>query len=309
MALVKQKPLGHDHRKRHGTHHKHSKKYLKVYWPYAPMLLIVALGLFIGSWQPSTQNGVLAYATEMGIDTLLISTNEQRTDNGRPSLKLNDKLSAAAQAKANDMTSRNYWSHTTPDGKDPWVFVQTAGYQYQKAGENLAYGFDSSNDTVVGWMHSAGHRENLLDQGYTEVGFGFANARDYNKSGPETVVVAMYGKPAPVGTETAATTPADNADGKALPANSLGTLTPSSQAVGVSHLDTLTNGRLPWATFAVGLISGLALAIIILRHGLAFRRLIREGEAFFVKHPVLDIVLTALVMTGYVLSRVTGVIL
>jgi hypothetical protein len=299
MAPVKQKAREHAHKKRNAGHHRHSKRYLKVYWPYAPMLLIVALGLFLGNWQPATRNGVLAYATEMGIDTLLVSTNEQRSANGSSTLKLNSKLTAAAQNKANDMTSRNYWSHATPDGKEPWVFVQKAGYEYQKAGENLAYGFDSSKDTITGWMNSEGHRKNLLDNGYTEVGFGFANARNYNDSGPETVVVAMYGRPTSATPLASSSTPTTN-EGESFVA--------PHRTMGIARINTLTDGRLPWATFAIGLMSGLALAVVALRHGLALKRLALQGEEFFVHHPFLDIVLVTLVMTGYVLSQTSGVI-
>lgn len=290
------------HKRRTGQHHKKGSHYLKTYWPYIPISLIVALGLFLGSWQPTTRNGVLAYATEMSITTLLDSTNQQRAKNGEKPLKLNTKLTNAAQSKANDMTARNYWSHNTPDGRAPWTFVQTANYSYQKAGENLAYGFNSSSETIVGWMNSPSHRENLLDNDYTEVGFGFANAKDFNHAGPETVVVAMYGTPyAGEGAEGTA-----KADANPLTSQTLGANEP--QQLAVSRLQLFTDGSMPWITFAVGLLSGALLVLILLKHGLAFRRLVTRGEAFIIKHPVLDIAVVALVMTGYVLSRGTGVI-
>lgn len=290
------------HKKIHGKHHRHSKRYVKVYWPYAPIALIIALGLFIGNWQPQTRNGVLAYATEMSIDTLLSSTNEQRTKNSESTLKLNAQLTAAAQAKANDMTARDYWAHTTPDGKEPWTFVQGAGYAYQKAGENLAYGFNSSKDTVVGWMNSPSHRENMLDTSYTEVGFGFANARDFNGSGPETVVVAMYGLP------QGAPTP-ETADAHNLTlVNTTKPLSAEPKTLGVTRLGILTGGSLPWATFAVGLIIGLGAAVVILKHSLAFKRLLIHGEEFIIHHPWLDIAMVTIVMVGYVLIQSTGAI-
>src|SRR6266702_6424648 len=119
------------HKHRTGQHHSQGKHYLKTYWPYIPISLIIAVGLLLGSWHPATRNGVLAYATEMSITTLLDSTNQQRAKNDDSSLKLNSQLTAAAQAKANDMTAKNYWSHNTPDGKAPWTFIQTANYSYQ----------------------------------------------------------------------------------------------------------------------------------------------------------------------------------
>lgn len=181
--------------KRRGNHHRHSKPYLKVYWPYVPMFFIVLAGLIFGSPQTGVNGNVLAYATEMSSGGLLSSTNAQRAAQGKAGLAINGALTSAAQAKANDMVARNYWSHNTPDGQAPWVFMDNAGYQYLKAGENLAYGFANSSDTVTGWMNSPSHRENMLDGEYTEVGFGFTNSPNYVNNGQQTVVVAMYGKP------------------------------------------------------------------------------------------------------------------
>lgn len=181
---------------------KHSQDFLKVYWPYLPLFALVFLGMAFGIGLPGkspaiSSSGVLAYATEMSTSALLSATNSQRANNGGlPGLTLNSKLAAAAQAKANDMVARNYWSHNTPDGKEPWTFVDAQGYDYQKAGENLAYGFDNSDATVTGWMNSPSHRANILDTSYKEVGFGFANGSDFVSTGEETVVVAMYGNPA-----------------------------------------------------------------------------------------------------------------
>ena len=292
------------HKKRTGKHHGHGKHYLKVYWPYVPIALIIALGIAIGNWNPTTKNGVLAYATEMNINSLLESTNQERSDKHRNALVLNTKLNAAAQAKANDMAGRNYWSHTTPDGREPWVFVQDAGYEYQKAGENLAYGFNSSQDTVVGWMNSASHRQNMLDSNYSEVGFGFANARDYNSAGPETIVVAMYGMPASAGT---APSPVDDAELHA-PVTSLTPITAEPQTKGIARINTLTGSKLPWLAFAVGLTGGAILVFVTLKHGLALKRLIHEGEWYIAHHPWKDIALVTVVMIGYVLLQTDGVI-
>lgn len=184
------------HQKRQGHHQKRSKHFLRTYAPYIPLTLIVLSNLLVGfRWQLSSKPSVLAYATEMSIPNLLSSTNSARNTNGVASLAVNAKLNNAAQTKANDMAARNYWSHNTPEGTPPWVFISNAGYSYSRAGENLAYGFATSADTVVGWMNSPAHRENILNSGYTEVGFGIVNAPNYNNSGQETLVVAMYGAP------------------------------------------------------------------------------------------------------------------
>ncbi len=182
------------------TAHKkqHPKHFLKVYWPYIPILFVVVFGMFFGGVRPQQRQNhpaTLAYATEMSIQGLLQYTNSQRASNGLGPLTINSKLNTSAQAKANNMVSRDYWAHNTPDGDEPWVFIDATGYQYQKAGENLAYGFSNSEATVIGWMNSPTHRANILDQTYTEVGFGFVNADNFVNTGQETVVVAHYGEP------------------------------------------------------------------------------------------------------------------
>ena len=183
-------------KKRHGKHQNPTKDFLKVYWPYMPLLLIVSLGLALGLFsRPLAQRGVLAYATSLSRNGLLDATNQQRAANGVGNLGLNNSLNQAAQAKADDMVARDYWSHNTPEGNPPWVFIDSTGYDYKKAGENLAYGFLTSTDTVTGWMNSPSHRENMLLGDYTDVDFGYANSSNYQGTGPETVVVAMYGQP------------------------------------------------------------------------------------------------------------------
>ncbi len=181
-------------KKRRGQHHKASKHYAKTYWPYLPMLLIVGLGFVLNSvW--GVRGGVLGYATAVSTSSLLQETNIQRSNNGKTALALNGQLNTAAQEKANDMATRDYWSHTTPEGREPWQFISAAGYTYTYAGENLAYGFSSSADAVAGWMNSPSHRDNLLNTNYTDVGFGFANATNYQGDGQQTIIVAMYAAP------------------------------------------------------------------------------------------------------------------
>lgn len=281
--------------------------------------------------QPVHQRSFLAYAISVSQGQLLSATNSQRTQNGSATLQLNSTLSAAAQAKANDMIARNYWSHTTPDGKEPWFFIDGAGYKYQKAGENLAYGFLTSDDTVTGWMNSPIHKENLLDSEYTEVGFGYANGSDFNNSGEETVVVAMYGKPlvlasanqapasaapAPISAPTqidpaANPAPAPAATPKVtkdVPVTTDTSILAEPTSLAVSRIQTLTNGNAPWALFVVGIITGLATAFLLLKHAAGLRHLIKDSERFVLHHPLLDTALISLVLMGSFLSQTTGFI-
>jgi hypothetical protein len=172
----------------------------KVYWPYIPLVLIISGLLVLGSSGGALRAAakhpfgrVLSYSTSMSVGGLLADTNAARAANGVGSLSLNDKLDAAAQANADDMAARNYWSHYTPEGNSPWTWVTAQGYSYLALAQNLAAGFSDEQSTINGWMASPPHRENLLNGTYTEVGFGYANNPNYTSAGggPMTIVVAF----------------------------------------------------------------------------------------------------------------------
>lgn len=317
-------------RKRYGHHQKRSKKFHTVYLPYLPLVISIVASVFLSGWLPS--RGTLAYATNTSISGLLAATNTNRSANGQAALALNSQLNSAAQAKANDMVARDYWSHNTPDGQEPWVFVDNAGYKYLKAGENLAYGFSDSDSTVTGWMNSPSHRSNMLDSAFTEVGFGFANSADFNGSGPETVVVAMYGKPqtlaataAPAPTQAPAPAPAaEPAPAPAAAAETPTAETPLAQEkasdvpfttdldglepVGrtVSRVETIPGGQSPLAVFAVGLLVGVSIMALLVKHGVAVRRLLVNSENFVLHHPLFDSTVVGLIILGVTLLQTVG---
>lgn len=300
MVMKTRKKTSITDKKRRGLHHNHGHHYKKVYLPYLPLLLVIGVGVLLGNFKPPMNNkGILAYSTNISQDSLLVATNYQRTQNNQSALGINNQLTAAAQAKANDMVARNYWSHTTPDGQEPWAFIQQADYKYQKAGENLAYGFDTSNNIVAGWMNSEDHRANLLDSAYSEVGFGYANSSNYQNTGPETVVVAMYGSRV----KGISTTPSSP--------SALSTENPmhKSATIAVSHIQTLTNGQAPWTTFAAGLFIGAVVVYLVIKHGLAIKRALKEGETFILHHAMFDVILVGLVIIATFLTRVNGFIL
>ena len=282
--------------KRQGNHHRQSKKYKQVYWPYLP-LLAISVFMLIFSLVPYQRGKTLAYAVEMSRETLLQVTNSSRQQYGRSTLRLNNELNAAAQAKASDMSAKNYWSHKTPEGDDPWVFIDNAGYTYSKAGENLAYGFKDSSTTVNGWMKSPSHRDNLLDSQFLDVGFGYANIADYQQNGPGTVVVAMYGRPQTM----PVTTTADN-----LPTNFA--TNPDQPVRAITKAEALTGNRLPWLSFAIGLASGGAVMLLFINHGLRLRKLFIKSEKYFVAHPLLDVSLVLLIVSALELSTTVGYI-
>lgn len=109
------------------------------------------------------------------IDALLRLHNRNRGDQGVPPLKINNKLSAAAQAYAEFLANSGKFGHTIKG--TPGSRAKAQGYHYHAIGENIAAGQPSPKVVVNGWMHSKGHRENILRKAFKEVGFGVAKTR------------------------------------------------------------------------------------------------------------------------------------
>ncbi|HVX48400.1 MAG TPA: CAP domain-containing protein [Candidatus Saccharimonadales bacterium] len=296
MTLVDKPKLNSaHHKKRRGAHHRHTDTYLKHYWPYLPMLLIVGLGLIVnGLW---SHQAVLGTNSNFTGEALLQATNNQRSADHEQSLALNSRLNAAAQAKADDMVARNYWSHNTPDGKAPWAFITAAGYHYQMAGENLAYGFSNADDTLAGWMNSPTHRANILNANYRDVGFGVAQSSNFQGQGPATIVVAEYGDPAEVA-------PVTNSGMAGIQDAQLA----SAKSQPISRIQLVTNGQATWSTVVLATVAGAAAAIFITSHALRLKRLVLEGESFVARHPVLDIAVVLVGTTAFILMQASGTI-
>lgn len=152
---------------------------------YVVLLLLISVSFkVLGKVAPS----ILGVATNISISDLFAETNRQRQQKGLQPLFLNEKLSQAAQAKANDMITDNYWAHYNPNGKTPWDFIVASDYQYSVAGENLARDFNDSSSIIEAWMNSPTHKDNLLKSEYEEIGFAVVNG---NLNGHETTLVVQ----------------------------------------------------------------------------------------------------------------------
>ena len=129
---------------------------------------------------------VLGIKADISSQELLILTNKERQNSGVAPLYFNEKLSEAAAKKADDMFEYDYWAHSSPSGKTPWVFIKSSGYKYVYAGENLARGFSNAEDVVKAWMASPDHKANMLSSNYQDVGFA---VKVGELNGEETVLI------------------------------------------------------------------------------------------------------------------------
>lgn len=152
--------------------------------------------------------GILGYSSEITADKVISQTNSERQKLGLVPLKYNATLSQSAAAKAEDMFKNNYWAHNSPEGKTPWDFFKSAGYQYSVAGENLAKDFYDTEGLIKAWMNSPTHRDNIVNPKYQEIGIGVVNG--ILNGVKTTLVVQHFALPlnAPVATKKSNPAPA-----------------------------------------------------------------------------------------------------
>jgi uncharacterized protein YkwD len=108
-------------------------------------------------------------------DQVLARVNSERAAAGCVALTMNDKLIVAAQGQSQDMAEKDFFDHTNPDPSHATVSkrVALAGYSGSLISENIAAGYSTPTDVMDGWMSSGGHRANILNCAYTEIGVGY----------------------------------------------------------------------------------------------------------------------------------------
>jgi uncharacterized protein YkwD len=133
-------------------------------------------------------------------DATLCRLNGERADHGLAPLAVNDKLGAAASAFAQDLVAGSYFSHTGRDGSDVLDRIERTGYIDQdrgwRVGENLAWGtgaLATPGSIMLAWMNSPGHRENILNPAYREVGIGVVPGNPANADGAGATYATEFG--------------------------------------------------------------------------------------------------------------------
>jgi uncharacterized protein YkwD len=118
--------------------------------------------------------------------------NVERTQYRRPALRPNARLMRAAQLQANQMAQASHMAHVLPDARYPRMEdrIAAANYRWKMLGENVAFGQANAAKVVDSWMHSRGHRTNILNSTFTEMGAGYA----VDRSG-RPYYVQVFGRP------------------------------------------------------------------------------------------------------------------
>lgn len=123
---------------------------------------------------PTLDSSVSSYEQKV-IDLV----NEIRVKNGLKKLTANWELSRVARYKSQDMKDNRYFSHTSPTYGSPSNMIKNFGISFKTAGENIAYGYSIPQAVVNGWMNSEGHRRNILNPNYTQIGVGYVASGHY----------------------------------------------------------------------------------------------------------------------------------
>lgn len=129
---------------------------------------------------PAATNTPTATATASGTAARVVElVNAERAKAGCSPVTVNASLTKAAQAHSDDMAAHQDMSHTGSDGSAPGDRITRAGYDWSGYGENVAYGYSTPEQVMAGWMASSGHRANILDCDFEEMGVGLAQPGDY----------------------------------------------------------------------------------------------------------------------------------
>ena len=154
-------------------------------WKIAVKFKVGLSEIIAANPQIKSKNPALIYPGEVltipTVDTNITSfeqrvidlTNQKRTANGLPALKANWELSRIARIKSQDMHDLHYFSHTSPTYGDPFAMMRNFGISFRAAGENIAYGQATPEAVVTAWWNSPGHRANMLNASFTEIGVGY----------------------------------------------------------------------------------------------------------------------------------------
>lgn len=144
-----------------------------------------------GELLPVTSNQV---EQELSISGIISATNLERKKMGLPDLIKDPQLQKSAEAKMQDMFQKQYFEHVSPTGDSVSDVVRKTGYEYIVVGENLALGvFAGDAQVVAAWMASPGHKKNILDPRYQEI--GLAVGQGVYQGRKQWLIVQHFAKP------------------------------------------------------------------------------------------------------------------
>ena len=129
------------------------------------------------------------------VSDMLKRINSDRIANGKKALAWNSSLCQSAGLKSEDMNNNNYFEHNSPSGITPWYWIKKVDYKYTFVGENLDLNYFTSESAHEALMNSPGHRANILNDNFTQVGLNYVRGK---LNGEDAFfVVQHFASPAP----------------------------------------------------------------------------------------------------------------
>jgi uncharacterized protein YkwD len=127
--------------------------------------------------------------SEITPESVLAQMNFYRGLHGEPPLRIDARLSKAAEDRMRHMEEQQFWAHESPSGASPFMWLTLNGYSFSAAGENLASGFETAEVLVRSWMESRGHRRNILAPQFDDVGIAVIEGAVTRRATGRSVVV------------------------------------------------------------------------------------------------------------------------
>lgn len=254
----------------HNNHHPYIIRHESLF-----IISFLLLTIQFFSFSSITSAHVLGYGTDINKDTLIQLTNQERSSRGIGVLKESSQLDQSATLKGQDMFAKDYWAHFAPDGTSPWYFFKQVSYSYSWAGENLARDFSTSAGVIAGWMASQGHRDNMLNPNFTDIGISVQNG---TLQGDQTTLVVEHlgqpvsgaaNNPSPNNTKTVAANPATlqqsftPTNTKPVIATAAINLTPTNEKIALAATSGFNIDSF-WQNLTIGQKTTVALLAILL---------------------------------------------
>ena len=160
--------------------------------PRFTLTIFVCLVVCCPTAQSTAQSRSGPAATSRVAADVIRLTNIERVHYQRAALRANPRLMRAAQLQADQMAAASHMAHVLPDAPYPRTEdrIAAANYRWQTVGENVAFGQANATKVLDSWMHSRGHRTNILNSTFTEMGAGYA----VDRSG-RPYYVQVFGRP------------------------------------------------------------------------------------------------------------------
>ncbi len=173
------------------------------------VVLAMAAAVGFSVAKPSTAEAALVSVKTCGGGSIDLTSTEKRTldlhnqtraSNGLPAFCVQPKLTTAARAHSQEMLEKDYFSHNSYNGETFGARLKrfgytSSGYSYYTVGENISWGsgsYGSPDSIFKGWMNSTGHKANILNKNFRQIGIG-ASTGTYKSSAGATMYTVDFG--------------------------------------------------------------------------------------------------------------------